>query len=89
MPDDWTTYSRLYYVGDVTVVTPDLHDVAVSKTVAGRDKDAAWIAGLLRHGMIDLPRLLERIAALDPASYAVESLQAWARRRADEAGIAS
>ena len=85
MPADWMTHAKLYYIGELTAVVPDLHDIAVSKCVAGRDKDADWVRGLLRHEMIDIARLEARLRALDPAGDAVDKLVAWAQRRAAEA----
>lgn len=68
-----------------TVVSPDLHDIAVSKCVAGRDKDAQWVTAMLRHGLIERPRLIERLRQLDPQKHVPDRLEAWARRRATEA----
>jgi len=85
MPDDWMQWAKLYYVGEITVICPDLHDIAVSKCVAARDKDADYVRVLLRHGLIDLSRLEERLKALDTAKHPVARLLAWARRRAKEA----
>jgi hypothetical protein len=85
MPTDWMKSASLHYIGELTVVVPDLHDIAVSKCVAGRDKDAEWIRGLFRHGMIDPARLESRLRALDVADGPVESWVAWARRRHEEA----
>lgn len=85
MPADWMQFSSLHYIGELTAIVPDLHDLAVSKCVAGRDKDARWIAALLRHGLIELPRFVERLRALDAKRHDVERLAAWAHRRAEEA----
>jgi hypothetical protein len=85
MPADWMQYSRLHYIGDFTVIVPDLHDLAVSKCVAGRDKDARWIAALLRHKMIEMPRFIERLKAMDATQHNVARLVNWAERRAQEA----
>jgi hypothetical protein len=85
MPADWMTFAQLHYVNDITVICPDLHDLAGSKCVAGRDKDADWVRSLLRHGLIELPRLLNRLSALGFASDRTGTLQEWARRRAAEA----
>jgi hypothetical protein len=84
MPDDWMTFAKLYCIGELTVVSPDLHDLAVSKCVAGRDKDALWVAALLRHRMIDSNRLQERLRSLDPIKFPVEQYLAWALRRLEE-----
>lgn len=85
MPSDWPTRELLYYVGDVTVICPEVHDLAVSKCVAGRDKDADFVRALFRHHMIDLPTMVERIASLDAIKYPVGHITQWAQRRAREA----
>jgi hypothetical protein len=84
MPADWMQFAQLHYLGDITVICPEIHDLAVSKCVAARDKDADFVGALLRHGMIELPKLLARIAQLDPAKQATAQIAAWARRRATE-----
>ncbi len=78
MPADWMTRASLHYVGDVTAVCPDLHDLAVSKVVAGRDKDADFVRALLRDGVLELAVLKSRITQLDPNRYPVSHLVAWA-----------
>lgn len=85
MPGDWMDFAKLHYIGELTAVCPDLHDIAVSKCVAGRDKDAEWVRSLLRHHMIGLDRLIDRLNQLDATRHAPGRLIAWARRRADEA----
>ncbi len=84
MPADWMKFAKLHCIGEITVICPDLHDLAAAKCVAGRDKDAAWVRSLLRHGLIDLPKLLARLTALASVGIQVEPLLAWARRRAAE-----
>ena len=61
------------------------HDIAVSKCVAGRDKDADWVRALLHHRMITLDRLVERLQQLDASAHPPARLVAWAKRRAQEA----
>jgi hypothetical protein len=85
MPADWMQFAKLYDIQDTTVVVPDLHDIAVSKCVAGREKDADWVRGLFRHRMIELDRMLDRIALLDGSAQPISRLQAWARLRHAEA----
>ena len=85
MPADWMQFAKLHYIGETTVIVPDLHDIAVSKCVAGREKDADWVRGLFRHGLIDLTRLLARLAVLDASAHPIERLQAWASKRHEEA----
>ena len=49
--------------GGGTGLCLEVHDLAVSKLVAGRDKDLDFVAGLLRHRLAD-PRIVqERLAA--------------------------
>lgn len=85
MPADWESRSQLYYVGDVTAICPEIHDLAVSKCVARREKDADFVRALLRHGMIEIDTLLSRISQLDAAKQPVSVILDWARRRAHEA----
>ena len=85
MPADWMQFAKLYYIEDATVVVPDLDDIAVSKCVAGREKDADWVRGLFRHRMIELARMLDRVALLDGSVHPIQRLQAWARTRHAEA----
>jgi hypothetical protein len=84
MPADWMLRATLHYIGDVTAICPEIHDLAVSKAVAARDKDADFVRVLLKEGMIDIETLCQRIAALDSALYPVATILAWARRRAAE-----
>ncbi|MFO7561752.1 MAG: DUF6036 family nucleotidyltransferase [Enhygromyxa sp.] len=46
----------------------DVHDLAVSKYAANREKDREFVRALVRHGLITRPTLLERLAqtSLDP-----------------------
>jgi hypothetical protein len=85
MPPDWQDRQTLHYLGELTAICPELHDLAVSKCVAGRDKDAQYIRALFTHDMIDLKTLIERIATLDAARYPIAHVIAWAERRAREA----
>jgi hypothetical protein len=85
MPPDWRTREQFHYIGEVTAICPEVHDLAVSKCVAGRDKDADFIRALFRHRMIELPVMLERIALLDELNYPVAHIAQWTRRRMQEA----
>jgi hypothetical protein len=84
MPADWMQRARAHYFGEVTAVCPEIHDLAVSKVVAARDKDADYVRVLLKEKMIDIETLCVRVAALDASLYPVPTLVAWARRRAAE-----
>ena len=85
MPADWMTRATLHYVGDVTAICPDMHDLAVSKCAAARDKDADFVRVLLKERMIEAGTLEQRIRQLDPSRYPVDSFVRWAARRAREA----
>ena len=81
MPNDWMTRATLHYLGEITAICPELHDLCVSKCVAGREKDAEFVITLFRGGHIDLDTLIERIRQLDAARYPVENIVMWAERR--------
>ena len=85
MPDDWMSRASMHYVGEITAICPDLHDLAVSKCVAARDKDADFVRVLLREHLIDSATLAQRVRQLDPARHPVDSIVSWAARRAAEA----
>lgn len=81
MPADWMDRASLHYVGDLTVICPELHDLALSKCVAGREKDAEFVEVLLREGLIDAEVLRARMHALDSAAHPALPLEAWLARR--------
>ena len=84
-PADGMTFAKLHYIGELTAICHDLHDIAVLKCVAGRYKDAGWVRGVLRHRIITIDRLVERLQQLDASARPPGRLIAWARRRAQEA----
>ena len=85
LPPDWMTRAVFSYVGDITAICPDLHDLAASKCAAGREKDADYIRVLLRHKLVKLDTLIERIGLLDVAGNNVQHITQWTQRRAKEA----
>ena len=84
MPADWMDRASLHYLGGTTVVCPDMHDLAVSKCVARREKDARFIVVMLQEGMIYSDTLEQRIRRLE-ATQPIDTIVAWAQRRAQEA----
>jgi hypothetical protein len=50
-----------------------VHDLVVSKTVAGREKDVVFLNSVARHGLVSRATLLQRIAdtELPPAVRAL------------------
>jgi len=89
MPGDWMQRASLHYVGELTVVCPELHDLALSKCVAGREKDADFVRELLRLKLVSPVVLRERAALLDVAKYPVAQIGDWIERRRIEAGVHS
>ena len=85
MPADWMQRSSFHYIGELTAICPEIHDLAVSKAVAARDKDADYVRVLLKEKMIDIETLQARIRCLDAARYPIATILTWARRRAFEA----
>lgn len=62
------------------------HDLAISKLVAHRGKDLAFVTALLDAGLLSLPTLTARARFIDGAADAeVDRVRAWieARRRAN------
>ena len=58
----------------------DPHDLAVSKLVAGREKDLEFLAEMVRNGILDEVILLQRIAMLPPNETTAEELrERWNR----------
>jgi hypothetical protein len=53
----------------------EVHDLAASKLVAGRDKDLEFVAVLLRERMADPDTLAQRVAALPLAGEQLTSVQ--------------
>ncbi len=85
LPKDWMTRAVLSYVGDVTAICPDLHDLAASKCAAGRPKDADYVRILLKHQLVRLDLLLERVGWLDATQHDLAHITQWTQRRALEA----
>jgi len=57
------------------------HDCVVAKLVAGREKDRAFAAALIRDGLVAPDVLIDRIRALDGVdARVIERLEAWVRR---------
>ena len=84
MPADWMQRAWIHYFGDTTVVCPDMHDLAVSKCEAGREKDARFTAVTFKEKMISFSTLDPLIRQPGP-QHPIEAIVAWARHRAEEA----
>ncbi len=55
--------------GQVRALCLEAHDAAVSKLMAGRDKDWPFIKALLDGGLISLPTLAERAALIQETAH--------------------
>lgn len=80
LPDGWR--ERLVAIqntntGGAVGLCLEVHDLAVAKLAAGRDKDLAFIGGLLRHGLIE-PEVIDGRLAAAPVD---EKLRALCRAR--------
>lgn len=69
LPDGWegrvrTLTSTSVDGAEVTVHFPEVHDLCVSKLVAARLKDRAFVRSLHRAGLVDAGTLLERARAV-------------------------
>ena len=85
LPKDWMSRAVLTYIGDITAICPDLHDLAASKCAAGRDKDADFVRILLARKLVLANTLFERISMLDPLKHDLAHITQWTERRAQEA----
>lgn len=85
LPKDWMDRAVFSYVGEITAICPDLHDLAVSKCAAAREKDADYVRTLLRQKLVTLDVLLERVALLDASKNNLQHITQWTQRRAKEA----
>ena len=85
MPADWMDRASFQYFDDLTAISPELHDLCVSKCVAAREKDADFVRVLLRDGHVLIGTLLERISMVDDLKHSIPTVVAWAKRRWAEA----
>ena len=60
----------------------EVHDCVVAKLVAGRQKDFAFAAALIREGLVEPATLIARIRALSRVDgRSIDRLEAWVRRQ--------
>jgi len=61
----------------------EVHDLAVSKLVAGREKDIDYVSAMLRHQLVKLETVRERLAStLLPGELSREIIEARLKRLA-------
>ena len=61
----------------VTVICPEIHDLAASKLAAGRDKDFDYVSVLIEHDYVDTHKLLRRLTQLPIPADVRERLRRW------------
>ena len=61
----------------VTIVCPEVHDLAASKLAAGRDKDFDYVSVLMERDYVDTQKLLRRVARLDVPTEQRERIRQW------------
>ena len=63
LPEGWRDRLVPYHddSGNVIALCADKHDVAVSKFIAGREKDLEFLASALDSGLIDITQLLQHL----------------------------
>jgi hypothetical protein len=78
-PSGWETRCVRLTVGvpAVTVVCPEIHDLAASKLAAGRDKDFDYVSVLIERDLVDTQKLLRRVARLDVPSEQRLRIREW------------
>lgn len=64
-PKGWTDRAVPIKSGTVTAMCMEIHDLALSKYGAGRDKDLEFTAALARAGFVSKETLLERLSDVD------------------------
>jgi hypothetical protein len=73
LPDGWEARAfRLRNDGTrgATAIAPELHDLCVSKLMAGREKDFEYVAAALASGLVrreELSKLIALLPGVDPA----------------------
>lgn len=83
LPDGWR--DRLLAIRNentrnVAGLCLEPHDLAVSKLVAGREKDREYVTEMWRHEMLDDPLIIERIACLPTTEEVkVATCERWSR----------
>ena len=64
-------------VPEVTIVCPEIHDLAASKLAAGRDKDFDYVSVLIERDFVDTQKLLRRAARLDLPAEQRSRIRQW------------
>jgi hypothetical protein len=87
LPHGWQDRAyvlRTPNTGGAKAICPEIHDLAASKTLAGRDKDREWVAAGVVAKLIDVDVLRNRIEEIDVSrstrETALRRLRSWLGR---------
>lgn len=75
LPSDWETRAVTLNnanTGAATGVAPEIHDLAVSKLLAGREKDGEWVRAAVKHKFVSVDRLLRLIPTVKTETARIE-----------------
>jgi len=86
LPQGWEARLVPLPTRGATGLCLEVHDLAISKYVAGREKDLEFTAGALRHGLVRAEVLFERLAATPLSDERRTIVAARIRRDARAAG---
>lgn len=67
LPPDWNQRAVRFTspsTGGAVAIVPEIHDLAASKLMAGREKDLAWVTAAVEAGIVDPAVLTVRVAAI-------------------------
>ena len=90
LPDGWRQRLvpiRNQNTGGGTGLCLEIHDLAISKLVAGREKDLGFIQGLLRHRLAQVDTLRTRLTATTLSVERHELCRVWLERLAAEINL--
>jgi uncharacterized nucleotidyltransferase DUF6036 len=76
LPAGWQDRLIPVPVGDVVGLCLEVHDLSLSKWAAGRDKDREFVGTAARHGLVQEPVLMERLASMPLAPSRRATLRA-------------
>lgn len=68
LPKDWEDRAIRVEIPDsppLKAIAPEIHDLAVSKLIAGREKDISWISCGIVYNLIDPQRVHELLTTMD------------------------
>ncbi|MCJ2058485.1 hypothetical protein MKL09_18260 [Methylobacterium sp. J-048] len=90
MPTDWEARTIIYEstgCPGVTAVVPDPDDLALSKAVAWRDKDKAWLKSGVRAKLFSLHTMAARLVRMPDRAPAIDEMTRRLAWLAAECGV--